>query len=64
MYRPHAAREDTELFPKLWERVARLERAIGIYDLNQLRPVSPRRGVCGTVATHFHCLEFVAPRAV
>jgi len=67
MYRPHAAREDTDLFPKLQElvspheydamaeefekeehrlfgedgfekmadRVAEVERAIGIYDLNQ-----------------------------
>jgi hypothetical protein len=70
MYRPHAAREDTDLFPKLQElvsaheydamgeqfekeehrlfgedgfekmadRVAQLERAIGIYDLNQFTP--------------------------
>jgi len=70
MYRPHAAREDTDLFPKLRElvsaeeygamaedfekkehvlfgedgfekmtdRVAKLERAIGIYDLNQFTP--------------------------
>jgi hemerythrin-like domain-containing protein len=70
MYRPHAAREDTDLFPKLRglvslneyeamaeefekeehhqfgddgfekiiERIAGLERAIGIYDLNQFTP--------------------------
>jgi hemerythrin-like domain-containing protein len=70
MYRPHAAREDTDLFPKLRELVsaeeygamaedfekkehvlfgedgfekmadcvAKLERAIGIYDLNQFTP--------------------------
>jgi hemerythrin-like domain-containing protein len=70
MYRPHAAREDTDLFPKLRDlvsaeeygamaeefekkehqlfgddgfekmadRVAKLERAIGIYDLNQFTP--------------------------
>ena len=70
MYRPHAAREDTDLFPKLQElvsaheydamgeqlekeehrlfgedgfekmadRVAQLERAIGIYNLNQFTP--------------------------
>jgi hemerythrin-like domain-containing protein len=70
MYRPHAAREDTELFPKLRgivsanefdaiaeqfeheererfgedgfekmvDRVARLERMIGINDLNQFTP--------------------------
>jgi hemerythrin-like domain-containing protein len=70
MYRPHAAREDTELFPRLRElvsanefdaiaeqfehdererfgkdgfekmvdRVARLERMIGINDLNQFTP--------------------------
>ena len=70
MYRPHAAREDTDLFPKLQElvsaheydamgeqfeqeehrlfgedgfekvadRVAQLERAIGVYDLNQFTP--------------------------
>jgi hemerythrin-like domain-containing protein len=70
MYRPHAAREYTDLFPKLRhlassneydamaeefekeehrrfgddgfekmvERVARLERAIGIHDLNQFTP--------------------------
>jgi hemerythrin-like domain-containing protein len=72
MYRPHAAREDTDLFPKLHEvvskneydamaedfekkehqlfgadgfekmvdRVAELERAIGINDLNQFTPRS------------------------
>jgi hemerythrin-like domain-containing protein len=72
MYRPHAAREDTELFPRLRElvsanefdaiaeqfehdererfgqdgfekvvdRVARLERMIGINDLNQFTPPS------------------------
>jgi hemerythrin-like domain-containing protein len=72
MYRPHAAREDTELFPKLRglvsanefdgiaeqfehdererfgedgfgkmvDRVARLERMIGINDLNQFTPPS------------------------
>jgi hemerythrin-like domain-containing protein len=72
MYRPHAAREDTVLFPKLHEvvskneydamaedfekkehqlfgtdgfekmvdRVAELERAIGINDLNQFTPRS------------------------
>lgn len=70
MYRPHAAREDTELFPKLkdlvssneydamaedfekmehqmfgddgfdkmTDRIARLERAIGINDLDQFTP--------------------------
>lgn len=70
MYRPHAAREDTALFPKLKDlvssneydamaerfekkeqqlfgkdgfekivdRVARLEKGIGIYDLNQFTP--------------------------
>lgn len=70
MYRPHAAREDTDLFPKLRDlvssneydamaeefakeehrrfgddgresvvqRVASLEQAIGIYDLNQFTP--------------------------
>ena len=70
MYRPHAAREDTDLFPKLHElvseheydamaedfekkehqlfgedgfekmvdRVAKLEEAIGIHDLNQFTP--------------------------
>ena len=70
MYRPHAAREDTDLFPKLGslvssneyhamaedfekeehclfgedgfekmvERIARLEQAIGIHDLNQFTP--------------------------
>jgi hemerythrin-like domain-containing protein len=70
MYRPHAAREDTDLFPKLRdlvssneydamaeefekderrrfgddgfekvvERVARLEHAIGVYDLDQYTP--------------------------
>jgi hemerythrin-like domain-containing protein len=70
MYRPHAAREDTDLFPKLKDlvssheydamaeefekkehqlfgedgfekmvdRVAQVERAIGIYDLNQFTP--------------------------
>jgi hemerythrin-like domain-containing protein len=70
MYRPHAAREDTDLFPKLRglvsaneydamgedfenkehqlfgddgfekmvDRVAQLERAIGINDLNQFTP--------------------------
>ena len=70
MYRPHAAREDTDLFPKLKdmvsaheydamaeefekeehrlfgedgfekmvERVARLEQAMGIHDLNQFTP--------------------------
>jgi hemerythrin-like domain-containing protein len=70
MYRPHAAREDTDLFPKLKDlvssheydamaeefekkehqlfgedgfekmvdRVAQIERAIGIYDLNQFTP--------------------------
>jgi hemerythrin-like domain-containing protein len=70
MYRPHAAREDTDLFPKLKDlvssheydamaeefekkehrlfgedgfekmvdRLAQLERAIGIYDLNQFTP--------------------------
>ncbi|HEY7299378.1 MAG TPA: hemerythrin domain-containing protein [Xanthobacteraceae bacterium] len=72
MYRPHAAREDTELFPrlrglvsanefdaiaeqfehderdrfgedgfeKMVDRVARLERMIGINDLNQFTPPS------------------------
>jgi hemerythrin-like domain-containing protein len=72
MYRPHAAREDTELFPRLRglvsanefdaiaeqfehdererfgedgfekvvDRVARLERMIGINDLNQFTPPS------------------------
>ena len=70
MYRPHAAREDTELFPKLRglvsanefdaiaeqfekdererfgedgfekmvDRVARLERMVGINDLDQYTP--------------------------
>jgi hemerythrin-like domain-containing protein len=70
MYRPHAAREDTELFPKLKDvvssneydataedfekeehqlfgedgfekmvaRVARIEREMGVYDLNQFTP--------------------------
>jgi hemerythrin-like domain-containing protein len=70
MYRPHAAREDTELFPglralvsanefdaiaeqfekdererfgedgfeKMVDRVARLERMVGINDLNQYTP--------------------------
>jgi hemerythrin-like domain-containing protein len=70
MYRPHAAREDTDVFPKLrdlvssneydamaeefekeehqlfgddgfekmTQRVARLEEAIGIHDLNQFTP--------------------------
>ena len=70
MYRPHAAREDTDLFPKLRElvssheydamaedfakkehqlfgddgfekmadRVAKLESAIGVYELNQFTP--------------------------
>ena len=70
MYRPHAAREDTDLFPKLSElvssheydaiaedfekkehqlfgedgfekmddRLAKLESALGVYDLNQFTP--------------------------
>jgi len=70
MYRPHAAREDTDLFPKLRslvssneyhamaedfekeehqlfgedgfdkmaDRVARIEKAIGIHDLKQFTP--------------------------
>jgi hemerythrin-like domain-containing protein len=70
MYRPHAAREDTDLFPmlrslvsaheydsmaedfekkehqlfgedgfgKMVDRVAQIEQAIGIYDLNQFTP--------------------------